>query len=92
MDHKSLNSDLIIELFGPEYLELDSEYMSDAALQRIQIEPTQRTDPKEHMKAQARFQREAEAKMTKYSLEPTFQMPNTIRARPVDQTITDMTR
>lgn len=79
MDH-----DIILELFGPEYLELDSEYLSKISLQRIQIEPILPINDKEQLKAQARYEREATAKQTKYSLEPTFQIPDTIRAIPIN--------
>ncbi|KAF0714585.1 Retrotransposable element Tf2 protein type 1, partial [Aphis craccivora] len=41
-------------------------------------------DP-EQLKAEAKYRREAAAKLTKYTLEPTFHMPSTIVAKPIHE-------
>jgi len=67
-----------LELFGSESLTLDSEYQAVASLQRI----TTVKPPIEQRKAQVRYERESAAKLTQYSLETTFTMPDTVRATP----------
>lgn len=67
-----------LELFGSEYLTLDNEYQAEVAIQKLE-----RTDsPIQIQKAQAQYERESAAKLTRYSLEPTFTIPETIRAAP----------
>lgn len=84
MDIDQLLNERVLELFGPETLELNEEYQADIALQRIHTLPPLQIDTKEQLKAQAKYRREAAARLTKYSLEPTFQMPDTIRAKPIN--------
>ncbi|CAI6374475.1 unnamed protein product [Macrosiphum euphorbiae] len=67
-----------LELFGSEYLALDSEYQTEVSLQKIaKIE-----SPRATMKAKAKYEREVAAKLTKYSLEPTYNIPASVRAIP----------
>ena len=65
-----------LELFGSEYLTLDSEYQ--ASIQQIAATKS----PIEQKKEQARYERESAAKLTRYSVTPTFTMPSTVRAVP----------
>ncbi|CAI6342973.1 unnamed protein product [Macrosiphum euphorbiae] len=65
-----------LELFGSEYLTLDSEYQ--ASIQQMAAIKS----PVEQKKEQARYERESAAKLTRYSLTPTFTMPSTVRAIP----------
>jgi len=55
-----------LELFGSEYL--DGEYQREASIQKIE----QTASPIEMKKAQAQYERESAAKLTKYVLKPTF--------------------
>lgn len=64
-----------IELFGSEYLSLDSEYQREASIQKIEKVDS----PMVTKKAQAKYERESAAKLTKYTLEPTFQIPSHVR-------------
>ncbi|KNE87659.1 hypothetical protein PSTG_18950, partial [Puccinia striiformis f. sp. tritici PST-78] len=91
MEHENVrhHSDRILELFGPEYLELDSEYQADISIQRIQPTVTQPMDSIIQLKAQAKYNRQAAAKLTQYRLEPTFTIPDTIRARQTPETPTE---
>ncbi|CAI6370601.1 unnamed protein product [Macrosiphum euphorbiae] len=86
MDIDQLLSERVLELFGLETLELDNQYQVDISLQHIQPVASEYVDQKEQLKAQAKYRREADAKLTKYSLEPTFYMPSTIRATPITYT------
>ncbi|CAI6346238.1 unnamed protein product [Macrosiphum euphorbiae] len=68
-----------IELFGSEYLSLDSEYQREISIQQIE----QTTSPIAMKKAQAKYERESAAKLTQYTLEPTFTIPTSVRAKPI---------
>jgi len=68
-----------IELFGSEYLSLDSEYQREASLQKLEKVES----PMATRKAQAKYEREIAAKLTKYSLEPTYAIPASVRATPI---------
>lgn len=86
MDHNSFQllseeytDEEYLELFGSESLTLTTEYQAIASLQRIAVTKS----PIDQRKAQARYERESAAKLTQYSLEPTFTIPDTIRATPI---------
>jgi len=85
MDIEQLLNERVLELFGPETLELNEEYQTDISLKRIHTLPPSENSTKDLLKAQAKYRREVAAKLTKYSLEPTFQMPDTIRAKPINK-------
>jgi len=68
-----------IEIFGSEYLALDSEYQREASLQKIEKVES----PMATRKEQAKYEREVAAKLTKYSLEPTYNIPASVRAIPI---------
>lgn len=81
---------LYLELFGPEYLELDSEYLrvtQDIPVNRIQTTDTPNNDI-EQRKAKAKYEREAAAKCTRYSLESTIQLHPSIRLCPIQEDVT----
>lgn len=84
MDIDQLVEERVLELFGPETSELDEDYQTAITLQRVQLLPLSTIDTTNQLKAQAKYDREAAAKLTKYSLEPTFNMPSTIRAIPIN--------
>lgn len=75
-----------IELFGSEYLSLDNEFQREVSIQKIEkIE-----SPKAIKKAQAKYEREVAAKLTKYTLESTFSMPTSVRAKPIQIATSEM--
>jgi len=74
-----------LELFDTENLSLDSEYQ--ASVKRIDPE----SSTVERNKAKAQYERESAAKLTKYVLEPTFTIPDTIRAQPITATASTTT-
>lgn len=81
---------LYLELFGPEYLELDSEYLrvtQDNPVSRIQTTDTPNNDI-EQRKAKVKYEREAAAKRTRYSLESTIQLHPSIQLCRVQEDVT----
>lgn len=83
MDLDQFLAERVLELYGTETTELDQEYQETIALNRIQTTSQPPLSRKEQLKAEAKYQREAAAKLTKYSIEPTFDIPSTIRAIPI---------
>lgn len=75
-----------IELFGSEYLSMDSEFQREASIQKIEKVES----PRAAKKAQAKYEREIAAKLTKYTLEPTFSIPTSVRARPIHIATSEM--
>jgi len=60
MDIDQLLNERVLELFGPETLELDEEYQADISLQRVHTIHPQQINIKEQLKAQAKYRRKTD--------------------------------
>jgi len=75
--------DELLELLGPEYLELDSEFQriqSSKSINQMPFIPVNQLNTIAQKKAQAQFEREYAAKQTRYHLEPTYEIHPSIQA------------
>jgi len=83
MNIDQLLAERVLELYGTEVIELDQEYQAAISLKRIQTTSQPPLSHREQLKAEAKYKREAAAKLTSYSIEPTFHITSTIRAIPI---------
>jgi len=83
MDMDQFLAERVLELYGTETMELDQEYQKTILLNRIQTTYQPPLSHKEQLKAEAKYKCEAAAKLTSYSIEPTFHILSTIRAIPI---------